>query len=293
MTLLADYPKNKLNALCRYLMVHTLSERLSLYVVNEYPKSGGTWIGQMLGSALGVPFPRNRFPALRSSIMHGHYGSPWGISKPVVIWRDGRDLMVSWYHHNLFINERSDRRQIARSQKDLPFHDYADVRANLPAFIEYAFTRQPYPRFSWTDFVNRWHGRRGVVYTKYEVMHQDTARELQRVFHELTGRQLEPERAREIAATFSFARQSGRQSGEEDKNSFMRKGIVGDWQNHFSPEARALFDHYAGDAMILLGYEPDHSWVNRAVAAGKSAKDHPPQSWQHTAGDGADRPIAP
>ena len=41
-----------------------------MYVVNEYPKSGGSWVAEMLSEALGVPFPRNRLPMLRSSILH-------------------------------------------------------------------------------------------------------------------------------------------------------------------------------------------------------------------------------
>ena len=262
---LPGYPKARLESVSRYLMVHLLSAPLSLYIVNEYPKSGGTWVGQMLGRALGVPFPRNRFPMLRSSIMHGHYGSSWGMSRPLVVWRDGRDLMVSWYHHNLFLNDRNDPQQVARFQKDLPFADYDDVSANLPAFIEYAFTRQPYPRFSWTDFVNHWHGLRGAVYTRYEDMHGDTPGELRRIVRELAGRELAPGRAQEIAEAFSFARQSGRQPGQEDKSSFMRKGIVGDWRNYFNPEAGEVFHHYAGDAMALLGYEPDGSWLKAGV----------------------------
>jgi hypothetical protein len=80
------------NALLRIGMVHMLSGAIPLYIVNEYPKSGGTWVGQMLGRALRVPFPRNRFPVLRPSIMHGHYLRPWGMKNVVVVWRDGRDV---------------------------------------------------------------------------------------------------------------------------------------------------------------------------------------------------------
>lgn len=85
----------KTNALTRALMPYALSSPLSLYVVNEYPKSGGTWVGQMLGRALNVPFPRNRFPVPRSSIMHSHYLDPRGLRNVVLAWRDGRDVMVS------------------------------------------------------------------------------------------------------------------------------------------------------------------------------------------------------
>ena len=201
------------NALLRAGMVHLLSGAVPLYVVNEFPKSGGTWVGQMLGRALGVPFPRNRLPMLRPSIMHGHYLVPWGMKNVVVCWRDGRDVMVSWYHQQLISHEWNER-QVRRSRKELRLHDYEDVYENLPAFIEYAFTRPHSPRFSWTDFVRRWHGRKAAIHVRYEDLRRETARELRRVVRELTGeRRLSPEEATAIVEEFSFERQAGRRPG--------------------------------------------------------------------------------
>src|SRR3712207_2878799 len=197
------------NELIRAGMVRLLSGVVPLYVVNEFPKSGGTWVGQMLGRALGVPFPRNRLPVLGSSIMHGHYLSPWGMKNVVVPWRDGRDVMVSWYHQQL-IEHQWNRAQVARSRRELPLEGYEDVRKNLPAFIEYAFTRPHSPPFSWADFVRRWHGREGTVNVRYEDLRRDTPNELRRIVGELTGEKLGPERASAIADEFSFERQSGR-----------------------------------------------------------------------------------
>ena len=251
------------NALLRAGMVHLLSGAVPLYVVNEFPKSGGTWVGQMLGRALGVPFPRNRLPMLRPSIIHGHYLVPWGMKNVVVCWRDGRDVMVSWYHQQLISHEWNER-QVRRSRRELRLQDYEDVYENLPAFIEYAFTRPHSPRFSWTDFVRRWHGRKAAIHVRYEDLRRETARELQRVVRGLAGRRLSPEEATAIVEEFSFERQAGRQPGEEDKGSFLRKGVVGDWRNYFSPEAREMFDRYAGDELTLLGYERDRAWVEDA-----------------------------
>jgi hypothetical protein len=248
------------NALLRAGMVHLLSGALPLYVVNEFPKSGGTWVGQMLGRALGVPFPRNRLPVLRPSIMHGHYLGPWGMKNVVVCWRDGRDVMVSWYHQQLISHEWNER-QVRRSRRELRLGDYEDVYKNLPAFIEYAFTRPHSPRFSWADFVRRWHGRKDAIHVRYEDLRRETARELRRVVLGLTGRRLSPEEATAIVEEFSFERLAGRRPGEEDKGSFLRKGMVGDWRNHFSPEAKEIFDRHAGDELILLGYERDRAWV--------------------------------
>ncbi|MGB3680994.1 MAG: sulfotransferase domain-containing protein [Rubrobacteraceae bacterium] len=256
-----NLPARKLNALVRSGMVRSLAGMIPLYIVNEYPKSGGTWVGQMLGRALDVPFPRNRLPVLRSSIMHGHYLSPRGMKNVLVVWRDGRDVMVSWYHHCLFPNERGNGPLVEKARRDLSFEDYDDINGNLPAFIEYAFTRQQHPRFSWSEFVRGWYSRKGVVYVRYEDLRRDTPGELQRVVAGLSGRRLNPERVAEIADEFSFARQSGRQPGQEDKGSFMRKGMPGDWRNHFSLEARQVFDRYGGDELITLDYERDRSWV--------------------------------
>ncbi len=250
----------KENELIRAGMVHLLSGTLPLYVVNEFPKSGGTWVGQMLGRALGVPFPRNRLPVLRPSIMHGHYLNPRGIKNAVVVWRDGRDVMVSWYHQQLIPHEWNEQ-QVSRSRRELPLEDYTDVYGNLPAFIEYAFTRPHSPRFSWSDFVRRWHGRKNAIHVRYEDLRKDTAGELRRVILGLTGKRLRREAATSIAEEFSFERQAGRQSGEENKRSFLRKGVVGDWRSHFSPEARETFDRYAGDELIHIGYEQDRAWV--------------------------------
>jgi hypothetical protein len=197
--------------------------------------------------------------------MQGHYINPWGLNNVTVVWRDGRDIIVSWYYYSLFVHDldRENARLVNMVRKDLPFEDYSDVEKNLPTFIEYAFTRQRHPRFSWAEFVRRWHSRKGVSFVRYEDLRQDTPGELQRVVNELSGRHLTYERAAEIAEKFSFVRQSGRQPGEEDRESFMRKGTVGDWRNHFSMEARQVFDHYGGDELIRLGYERDRSWIMR------------------------------
>jgi hypothetical protein len=252
---------NKFNGLSRSALVHFASGYFPLYIVNEYPKSGGTWIGQMLGKALDLPFPRNRLPMLTSCIMHGHYLQSWNMKNVLIVWRDGRDVMVSQYFHSLFYNDKGNALGVERARNNLPFKDYDDIQTNLPKFIEYVFEEKKHPRFSYADFVRHWHGRKNVVYTSYENMRRDTVGELQRIVYELTGTKLSLEKAVEIENEFSFERQSGRKVGEENKKSFMRKGVIGDWRNHFTEEACKVFDQFAGNELIRLGYEKDNSWV--------------------------------
>jgi hypothetical protein len=52
----------------------------------------------------------------------------------------------------------------------------------------------------------------------------------------------------------------GRERGQEDPSSFYRKGVAGDWKNHFSKEDRRVFKEEAGELLIRLGYEDDLDW---------------------------------
>jgi Sulfotransferase domain len=45
-----------------------------------------------------------------------------------------------------------------------------------------------------------------------------------------------------------------------------RSGKKAGWKAEFTPELSRRFDEVAGDLLIRLGYEQDHSWVDRAAA---------------------------
>jgi hypothetical protein len=59
----------------------------------------------------------------------------------------------------------------------------------------------------------------------------------------------------------SFERLSkGRERGQEDTSSFYRKGVAGDWKNHFTERDKRIFKEEAGELLIRLGYEKDGGW---------------------------------
>ena len=194
--------------------------------------------------------------------MHGHYLKAWGIRKVVIIWRDGRDVMVSWYHQCLFCHEYGNTHLVEKTRAELAYEDYENIRRNLPTFLEYVFSRQKHPGFTWPQFVREWYGRRRAVFTCYEDLSRDPASELRRVVLELSRLALDAKSAADIAERWSFPQRAGRSAGREDKSSFLRKGIVGDWKNNFSAEACEIFEKYAGAELRLLGYERDGSWLD-------------------------------
>ena len=259
-----------LDATERYLVCRTLSKWLPLYVVAEYPKSGGTWLCQMLAAALEVPFPRNRRIRYTSCVVHGHYVYSDGLfskrpSHAICMIRDGRDIMVSLYFHSLFENERTSPHVVRRTRSALAFQDCEDVSENLPKFIEYVFDRQRKSRspfqFTWPQFVRSWSGR-DVGFVKYEELIHDTLGVLRETVERIATKPINSNRLQEIVDEFSFAKQASREPGVEKRNSFLRKGVAGDWQNNFSIEARRVFDELAGEELILLGYESNRSWVD-------------------------------
>jgi hypothetical protein len=208
----------------------------------------------MMSKALDVPFPRNRLAMLRSSIIHTHLLRSWKMKNTVIVWRDGRDVLVSWYFHYFFLKDKN--------RIQIKYKDNDDILNNLPRFIEYEF-RKKKNGFSWAEFVDQWHCRSDVFHVKYEDLLRDAAGELVRVVNQLPGSNITIDRAKEISEEFSFEKQSYRKPGIENKTSFLRKGIAGDWKNRFNKKAKELFHFYAGSQLIKLGYEKDDSWVHK------------------------------
>lgn len=235
--------------------------RLPVYVVNEFPKSGSTWLKEMLAMGLDLPVWTRSNPQYRSCVMQAHWITPIGLKNVIGLWRDGRDVMVSFYYHSLFLNELSNKSIVDQTRAKLKFDDYEDIETNLPAFIDFQFNSPISPRFTWAEFVDVWWDRPGVRHVKYEDMRRDAAGEVQRLVKELTGKTLSDARAAEIEDACNMQNMQKRIGDGERKQkdiaeiSFVRKGSVGGWQEKFSDDAHAVFERHAGAALRKLGYE--------------------------------------
>lgn len=231
------------------------------YIVNEFPKSGGTWAGQLLADAIGVPFPRNKPIGTGPAICHGHFLYPYLLRNVLMVWRDPRDVLISYYHHCFFVNELGNDAFVARMRRVLPFADYRDVTSNLPVFVERVCTAPVFPRFTWGEFAERWAGREGVVAVRYEDLRHDTAGELQRITKEIANLEINAETAQRIAAAHDFAKARKRSREQREATpgagiSFVREGSVGGWRQHFGDDAHELVIRYCGSGMAKLGYFP-------------------------------------
>jgi hypothetical protein len=196
--------------------------------------------------------------------------------------RDPRDISVSAYYSHLYSHgvdagwpELADyREQLKRLPKDegllaeivrlraevesMRTWDYGDARI-LELKME-DLTADPYPYFLRIfEFLGLVDDRRltlarRALYAPHKAM---------RVLGKLTGlpfpslfARLPAERVLGIVWENDFRKKAGgRRQGEEDTRSHYRKGVAGDWKNHFKAEHRAYFERHYRDALEKLGYE--------------------------------------
>lgn len=90
---------------------------------------------------------------------------------------------------------------------------------------------------------------------RYESLLADAEGEMARLF-DWFGCDATPATVAAVIGSNAFAVASGgRQPGEADARSFLRKGIAGDWKNHFDEKCNALYCEVAGEELAAAGYE--------------------------------------
>lgn len=243
------------------------------YWVAEFPKSGGTWLARMVSDYLQVPFPQfSRLPLACSCVVHEFGPYDPRLRRVFHLCRDGRDVLTSLYFDRLRIarhSRRPGRARIARTYEKLfgRGYDPADVVRHLPRFIEHEFANPGRGApLNWRDHIDSWAAGREVghvAYLSYEQLRRDCAATLARAIRQVTGEEIDDWRIGVTVEKLSMQRQTGRKPGEADPTDHIRKGVSGDWRNHFSREAAEIFDRLAGDTLVALGYEPDRGWVGR------------------------------
>jgi len=93
-----------------------------------------------------------------------------------------------------------------------------------------------------------------VMMIKYEDLLQDGPAQISRVFSHLDLSD-DPKLVADLMDATSFKK--------SPKDGFWRKGVSGDWTNHFSHEDKQLFNELADDLLQELDYEDSTQWVDR------------------------------
>jgi len=282
----AVYPRYAAQArVCRSgFRAHGEKYPQKILFVAGLPKSGTTWLEKMLSSWPG--FGELLIPEAAAHEMK-HGGSDTYELPPRVFGRMKNMLVLTKMHvHGSEHNARvladagvnyavlfRDLRDVAVSNtfyvRNTPWHPehphYAgkSVPECLAVFAER--TLQDYAE--WVRLWDRNADPERSVILRYEEMLADVEGCLRRVAT-LFGLDASDERIREIADKHSFNRMSGgRAPGQESGSDFVRKGVAGDWRNHFTPELCAIYKEKIGRFLVDFGYERDEAWTADARPA--------------------------
>ena len=207
----------------------------------------------------------DKTPFLTPDIMKD-VGELYPDAKVIHITRDGRDVAVSAIHHRW--NKTEDRGGFFKLNPEEVQRREA-YRQNAQEVLEEGLFSERELRGrarSWNNFVGQGaeYGRKlledNYVEVKYEDLLENTGEEIGRLLKFL-GADAREKNVRRCVEAASFEKLSGgRKPGEEDANSFFRKGVAGDWKNAFTKRDREIFKEAAGDLLIKLGYEKDNDW---------------------------------
>lgn len=104
-----------------------------------------------------------------------------------------------------------------------------------------------------------WYGVPGVPVFRYENLVREPFAEFKRMV-DFCGIDISNEKLKDIVLGNQFDAVSGRQPGQEDVSSHYRKGIIGDWKNHFTDKVKSEFKLRYGQVLIDTGYEKDLDW---------------------------------
>lgn len=241
------------------------------------PKSGTTWLKKMIASYPGfhellIPdvavyelatggshdyeLPSDMFSRFSGMLvvtkMHVH-GSVHNFQvlgaagvRHVVLYRDLRDVAVS---HFFYVRQTP-------WHPEYLIYSGLSVQEGLATFAERTL-------LAYVDWVRSWQRNRDPemsLVLQYEQMLSDPTAVMARVAQhfELDS---SPETIATIVDTHSFQNLSGgRKHGQGSTQSFFRKGVAGDWENHFTPTLKEAYKHLIGDFLIEFGYEQDYSW---------------------------------
>jgi hypothetical protein len=184
------------------------------------------------------------------------------------IVRDGRDVAVSAMHHWWRLAQDREGGVFDLTPEEIRIRDdYAEDRRRFLSEGRSIFMEERLAQLA-----RRWEyrtgkGRRDGRYfygekyleIRYEDLMLDTPAVFGRVL-EFLGAGSEERVIERCLRSSSFERASSRSQGEEDSDSFFRKGVVGDWRDVFTDRDRELYKDLAGERLVEFGYEKSCDW---------------------------------
>ncbi|MEA5472539.1 sulfotransferase domain-containing protein [Spirulina sp. 06S082] len=258
-----------------------------------HQKAGSQWISALLKSCAPDRYVPNQTMGAhynQNPIKIGHVypclylakpnfealiGSNWGLNRPQYknILRSPQTYIANWYNFQMQ-NKEHRKFIVIRDLRDALVSAYFSFKISHPVKTKNLHR--------WRENLQSLDREKGFIYLMDEVLQRWANIQLSWLdnecllikYEDLVNNQyetietimehcqidIERQRLQEIVKSHSFENKTGRKKGEEDIASHERKGIAGDWQNHFSEGIKEEFKQRFGTVLIQTGYEKDINW---------------------------------
>ncbi len=235
----------------------------------SYPKCGSHFLSDIVQHITGLSFHWPETTKLSPDILQripersfltGHFASEAACFDPlrksgyrvIVNYRDPRDQLISFYYFYTEIERKGDNEwgQLLRR-----FDKEQAINVLITTFLAGGIAT-PFRLASW---INGWleFARRGipVLFMSFENLVYNKHDSISCIA-DFLGFDLSDKMIKEIILATSFNKSSRTISSKgKSDTDIKRKGIVGDWRNHFTQSNRDTFNSVAGEFLVQLGYE--------------------------------------
>ena len=218
------------------------SNLTEIYVVGR-PRSGTVWLNRLLADALNSPME-----------------APGDMADPPEYHGPGRDggYVVRKQHDEI---KRGLTVFIQRDPRDVAVSTWIYNHRAEPLYRFVQGMCLPYVN-SYERHIRMWldDRKKAEFYTSYELLHENTFAQLSMTIEVLTGETLDKEEHLDLVVERqSFATVKAKDT-EGLHNHTMRRGIVGEWKEHFTSEIGQYMQRHMGNLMIEEGYVQDKNW---------------------------------
>lgn len=211
----------------------------------------------------------------------------------VHVIRDPRDIVTSAYFSHLYSHPTTDwpeliefRKKLEKMPKDKGFLANMKFTAGLSvdgidlelfkSMLNWDYTRSNIlevkfedmimnPYNSFIQFFNHFGFIQNENLTSVGIIYHFVRDNIQKILR-ITNLRLKSNRIPDWYVLYSVYMQdfsrltSGRVEGQENIKSHFRKGISGDWKNHFNQQHKKFFKDNYNDLLIKMGYEKNDNW---------------------------------